>query len=287
MSIRFTKMHGLGNDFILINCLECKLRESAEGGLPELARKICDRHFGVGSDGLILALPSKAASFRMRIFNSDGSEAEMCGNGLRCFASFVRDEGLTSERELLVETLAGIKKADLTVKGGKVESVRVDMGAPLLDRKDIPMKGSGSRAIGEKIRLMGERIEATCLSMGNPHCVVFVDKVDTFPVEKMGPALENHNLFPRRTNAEFVQVISQSELRMRVWERGAGETLACGTGASAAVVAASLTGRTGRRVVVHLPGGDLKIEWNASDDHVYMTGPVETVFRGEWLIGGL
>jgi diaminopimelate epimerase len=149
------------------------------------------------------------------------------------------------------------------------------------------MKGSGSRAIREKIRVLGERIEATCLSMGNPHCVVFVDKVDAFPVEKMGPALENHNLFPRRTNVEFVQVISQSELRMRVWERGAGETLACGTGASAAVVAANLTGRTGRRVGVHLPGGELKIEWNASDDHVYMTGPVETVFRGEWSLGGL
>jgi diaminopimelate epimerase len=277
-------MHGLGNDFILINCLERKLPEQT---LPDLARRICDRHFGVGSDGLILALPSRVASFRMRIFNSDGSEAEMCGNGLRCFASFVREEGLTSERQLLVETLAGVRKTHLTVKGGKVESVRVDMGAPLLDRKDIPVKGDGPRAVGEKMKLMGERIEATCLSMGNPHCVIFVDKVDTFPVEKVGPAVENHNLFPRRTNVEFVQVISASELRMRVWERGAGETLACGTGASAAVVAGNLTGRTGRKAMVHLRGGDLSVEWSASDDHVYMTGPVETVFRGEWLAASL
>ena len=275
----FVKMQGLGNDFVLIDCTQ---RSPAEDALPPLAKAICDRHFGVGADGLILVLRSRTANFRMRIFNSDGSEAEMCGNGIRCFAKHVYESGLFTTEEPEVETLAGVIKPKLTVKRGKVVSVQVDMGKPRLSRKDIPMKGKDERVIGGKLRVLGERHEITALSMGNPHCVIFADDVERFPVETVGPAIERHDLFPRRTNVEFVQTLGAEEIRMRVWERGVGETLACGTGASAAVVAGVLTGRTARKVNVHLRGGDLRVEWRAADEHVFITGPAEEVFRGEW-----
>ncbi|HUT73219.1 MAG TPA: diaminopimelate epimerase [Armatimonadota bacterium] len=278
--MRFTKMHGLGNDYVVIDGVSRAL-EIPEQSLPRLAREMSGRHFGIGSDGIILVLPSKAAHFRMRIFNPDGSEAEMCGNGMRIFARYVYDHKLTDRRELEIETLAGIIRPRLQLRAGKVTAVTVDMGVPRLERKEIPMKGKGGRPLRERLRVLGERFEATCVSMGNPHCVIFVEDVDKFPVERLGPAIERHDLFPRRTNVEFVQVVGPAELRMRVWERGAGETLACGTGAAAALVAAHLTGRSGRKAVIHLRGGDLRVSWNP-DDHVFITGPAEEVFAGEW-----
>jgi diaminopimelate epimerase len=279
--MRFSKMHGLGNDYVVIDCVSQQISVS-EQSLPRLAREMSDRHFGIGSDGILLVLPSKVAHFRMRIFNPDGSEAEMCGNGVRIFARYVYDHRLTTRRELEIETLAGIIRPKLQLRAGKVSAVTVDMGAPRLERKEIPMKGKGGRPLRERLRVLGERFEATCVSMGNPHCVIFVDDVNKFPVERFGPVIEHHDLFPRRTNVEFVQVLGPAELRMRVWERGAGETLACGTGAAASLVAAHLTGRTGRKVTIHLRGGDLKVWWNPDDDHVFITGPAEEVFTGEW-----
>jgi len=280
-TLAFTKMHGLGNDFVMLECMHAAPPEEELG---PLAVAMCDRHFGVGADGVILVLPSRVASFRMRIFNADGSEAEMCGNGVRAFAKYVYDRRLTDRTDLEIETLAGIVRPQITVHGGKVTAVKVDMGVPRLTRKEIPMLGepAGGRVVKEKIKVNGERLEVTCVSMGNPHCVTFVDDVAHYPVERVGPIVERHNLFPRRTNVEFVQVVSPSELRMRVWERGAGITIACGTGACASLVAAHLAGRAGRKAVVHLPGGDLKIEWREHDDHVFMTGPATEVFTGEW-----
>jgi len=279
--MRFTKMHGLGNDYVVIDCVSEDISIS-ERRLPRLAREMSDRHFGVGSDGIILVLPSKSAHFRMRIFNPDGSEAEMCGNGIRLFAKYAYDHKLTRRRELEVETLAGIIRPRLQVRSGRVQAVTADMGAPRLERKEIPMKGKGGRPLRERLRVLGERFEVTCVSMGNPHCVLFVDDVERFPVERIGPAIEHHDLFPRRTNVEFVQVVGPTELRMRVWERGAGETLACGTGAAASLVAAHLTDRAERKAVVHLRGGDLRVSWHPADDHVFVIGPAEEVFVGEW-----
>jgi len=277
-ALRFTKMHGLGNDYIFVNGLSERLPRIS---LPGLARALSDRHFGIGADGLILVLPSRSAQFRMQVFNADGSEAEMCGNGIRMFARYVYEHGLTRDRELAVETLAGVIRPRLMVRGGRVASVRVDMGEPRLERSEIPMRGKPGRVIGEALRVDGERYEVTAVSMGNPHCVIFVKEVAEFPVARVGPAIERHRAFPRRTNVEFVQVLGRSALRMRVWERGAGETLACGTGACATLVAAVLNGKADRKATVHLPGGDLKIEWRESDNHVYMTGPAEEVFCGE------
>jgi len=282
--LTFTKMHGLGNDYVVLDCMRsCP----PEAELGELARTLSDRHFGVGGDGLILVLPSRAASFRMRVFNADGSEAEMCGNGVRMFAKYVYEHQLTRDTSLEIETLAGIIRPQLQVRGGQVVSVKVDMGVPRLSRKEIPMKGDppGGRVVLEKIKVEGERHEVTCLSMGNPHCVLFVDDVSRFPVERLGVALEHHQLFPKRTNVEFVQVLGPAELRMRVWERGVGLTLACGTGACASVVAAHLAGKAGRKATVHLPGGELRVEWREQDDHVLMSGPATEVFRGEWPLG--
>jgi len=279
--MRFTKMHGLGNDYVVIDCISPKLT-IAERRLPRLAREMSNRHFGIGSDGIILVLPSKTAHFRMRIFNPDGSEAEMCGNGMRIFARYVYDHKLTRRTELEIETLAGTIRPKLRLRAGKVQAITVDMGAPRLGRAEIPMRGPAGRVIGEPLRVQGETLEITAVSMGNPHCVTFVECVETFPVERIGPAVEHHEAFPRRTNVEFVQVVGPAELRMRVWERGAGETLACGTGASASLVAAHLTGRAGRKVVMHLRGGDLKAEWDARSDHVFITGPAEEVFTGDW-----
>ncbi|MCC6445867.1 MAG: diaminopimelate epimerase [Armatimonadetes bacterium] len=277
--MKFTKMHGSGNDFVVINSFEQEL--PAEEKLPELSRFLCDRHFGIGSDGMILVLPSRVADFRMRMLNPDGSESEMCGNGIRCFAKFVHDRGLTKENTVQVETLAGIKVLKLNVRGGKVESVRVDMGNPVLLRKDIPMRGdTNTEVIGETLRVDGKKFEVTCVSVGNPHCAIFVDDVENFPVTRIGPQIENHKAFPKRTNVEFIQVKSNTEIFMRVWERGAGETLACGTGACASTVASALNKKTGRQVTVHLKGGDLHVEWTG-DNRIMMTGPAEEVFTGE------
>ncbi len=276
--MRFVKMHGAGNDFILVDGAEEAIPEEQ---LAAVARNACDRHLGVGADGLILVLPSKVANFRMRILNADGSEAEMCGNGIRCFAKYVYDRKMHQDVVLTVETLAGIKTLKLNAAGGKVSTVRVDMGKPALSRSDIPMKGPDSpRVVAEPLKVAGKKLELTCVSMGNPHCVTFVDKTDEYAVEKIGPQIENHPTFPQRTNVEFVQVINEKELNMRVWERGVGETLACGTGACAAAVAAMLNGRVSRKVTVHLLGGDLFIEW-LGDDRVHMTGPAEEVFEGK------
>ena len=277
--IRFTKMHGLGNDYLLVDAMQ---KAPAEEKLPALTRAMSDRHFGIGSDGLILVLPSRAADFKMRVFNSDGSEAEMCGNGIRLFAKYVFERGYTQERSLEVETLAGIIRPVLKVRAGKVTEVRVDMGEPRLRRALIPMKGPDqAQVVGERLRVGGKRLEVTAVSMGNPHCVLFVDDVDRAPVAEIGPAIERHDLFPRRTNVEFVQVVGEGELKMRVWERGAGETLACGTGASAALVAAHLNGLAQRKVAVHLRGGDLSVSWSAQDDHVFIEGPAAEVCVGE------
>lgn len=274
--MKFTKMHGLGNDFIMVNGFEQNLPEDE---LPAIATRLCDRHFGLGADGLILALPSRAANFRMRTINSDGSEAEMCGNGMRCFAQFVRSQGLSRATIIEVETLAGIIRPQI-IGDDANPLVKVDMGQPRFGRKEIPVRGETAEAIADHLKVNGMRYEFTALSMGNPHCVIFVDDVKTFPVGKIGPLVENHNLFPRRTNVEFVQVVSNSMVRMRTWERGAGETLACGTGACAAAVACAINNRTGRKVGIELTGGVLSIEWNGSD-HVLMTGPAVEVYSGE------
>ncbi|WP_084667048.1 diaminopimelate epimerase [Thermanaeromonas toyohensis] len=268
-------MHGLGNDFVLVN----GFRERIERDMAELARRLCDRRFGVGSDGLIFLLPSQVADLKMRMFNPDGSEAEMCGNGIRCLARLAYEEGLVQGRVIRVETLAGIVVPELILEGDKVSQVRVDMGEPRFFRREIPMLGEGDTAIEAPLEVNGEIWEATCLSMGNPHCVIFVPRIEEAPVTELGPKLEYHPLFPQRTNVEFIEVQNPGEIKMRVWERGAGETLACGSGACAAVVASALTGRTKRKVVVHLPAGDLQIEW-AANNHVFMSGPAARVFEG-------
>lgn len=271
-------MHGTGNDFVVIDGIERKLSDEQ---LPHFARWICDRHFGVGADGLIIVLPSKIANFRMRIFNPDGSEAEMCGNGIRCFAKYVYDRKMHQDNQMTVETLAGVKTLKLNTAGGKVETVRVDMGEPRLLRREIPMRGKPeTKVISEPLRVARKKIEVTCVSMGNPHCVTFVDNLDYYPVEKIGPLIENHNSFPARTNVEFVEVVNQDEIKVRTWERGVGETLACGTGSCASVVAGYLTNRTSRKVTVHLRGGDLLIEW-AGNNRLFMTGPAAQVFEGK------
>jgi diaminopimelate epimerase len=272
-------MHGLGNDYLVVDAMQ---ESPSESKLSALAKALSDRHFGVGADGLILVLPSRAADFRMRIFNSDGSEAEMCGNGIRLFAKFVYERGHTKAKDLEVETLAGIVRPRLRVRGGRVTSVRVDMGEPRLARSEIPMKGTDeAQVVNERLRVGGRRYQITAVSMGNPHCVMFVEEVDRARVGEIGPAIERHDLFPRRTNVEFAQVVGDGEIKMRVWERGAGETLACGTGASAVLVAAVLNGLSSRKAVVHLRGGDLKVNWNREDNHVFIEGPAAEVFTGE------
>ncbi len=276
--MKFTKMQGIGNDFVVVNAIEQALEEEQ---LPIISRQMNDRKFGIGGDGLILVLPSKIAQFRMRMFNPDGSESEMCGNGIRCFAKYLYDRKLTTDSAFTIETLAGIKPVWLKVNGGKVESVRVDMGTPLLQRSEIPMRGDGNQpVIGETLRADGRKFEITCVSMGNPHCVIYEEKLETFPVGRYGPQIEHHVAFPKRINVQFVKVCSNSEIVLRTWERGAGETLACGTGACASVVASVLNNRTGKKVLVHLPGGDLLVEWSG-DNRVLMTGPAEEVFEGE------
>jgi len=275
--MKFTKMQGAGNDYVYVNCFEEKMANPAE-----VAVKVSNRNFGIGSDGLILIMPSEVADVRMRMFNSDGSESEMCGNGIRCVAKYAYDHGIVGKKEITAETGAGILTLQLFAgETNKVEKVRVNMGAPRLSRKEIPMLGDVSaRVINEPLNILHTTFHITCVSMGNPHCVIFVDDAEKFPVEKYGPLIENHDLFPRRTNVEFVQVLSPTEVRQRTWERGAGETLACGTGASAVTAAAVLNGLTGKKIVNHLSGGDLEMEW-ADDGCIYMTGPAVEVFAGE------
>ena len=276
--IEFTKMHGIGNDYIYINCLKKSLKN-----LSKLAVAMSDRHFGIGSDGLILILPSKKADFKMRMFNSDGSEAEMCGNGIRCFAKYVYDHKLTKKSQLQIETLAGIMELTLYIKKNKVESVLIDMGAPILERAQIPMLGEPGTVIQETLRLLdGSKFEITSLSMGNPHVVIFVEDVDNFPVTKYGPQIENSDLFPHKTNVEFIEIINEKEFKQRTWERGSGETLGCGTGASAATVACILNEKTKGKVTAHLTGGDLEIEWKENNEHVFLKGPAVEVFSGTW-----
>jgi diaminopimelate epimerase len=244
---------------------------------------MCDRHYGIGADGLILIMKSVKADFKMRIFNSDGSEAEMCGNGIRCFAKYVYDKGLTSKKNMTVETLAGIQVLELFLKNKKVDKVTVDMGEPILLRERIPMLGEPGMVIDEILQLDdGAKFNITSLSMGNPHVVNFVEDIENFPVEKYGRMIENHSSFPKRTNAEFVKVLNEDEVIQRTWERGAGETLSCGTGASAVTVACILNKKTKRKIKIHLSGGDLITEWNEKDNHVYMTGPAVEVFDGTW-----
>jgi len=272
--MKFTKMHGIGNDYIYIDCFREKVRNPSR-----LAVKLSDRHFGVGGDGLILICPSKVADCKMRIFNADGSEAEMCGNGIRCVAKYAYEHGISKSNPMRVETLAGIKTLKLTVRNGKVRSATVDMGEPRLERGEIPMKGRRGRVISEPLRAAGKTYRVTCVSMGNPHCIIFCKDVEKVPLESIGPVIENHPSFPRRTNVHFVQVISPREVKMRTWERGAGITLACGTGAAAVCVACVLNRRTENTITAHLPGGDLKLKW-APDGHVYMTGSAVEVFTG-------
>ncbi len=275
--MKFTKMQGAGNDYVYVNCFEEKVENPAE-----VAIRVSNRNFGIGSDGLILIMPSDVADVRMRMFNSDGSESEMCGNGIRCVAKYAYDHGIVAKKEIAAETGAGILTLKLfTNAGNRVEKVRVNMGAPRLTRKEIPMLGVGEeKVVNEPLNILHTTFHITCVSMGNPHCVIFVDDVENFQVEKYGPLIENHDLFPRRTNVEFVQVLSRTEVRQRTWERGAGETLACGTGASAVTAAAVLNGLTEKKLVNHLSGGDLEMEW-AEDGCIYMTGPAVEVFTGE------
>ena len=275
--MKFTKMQGAGNDYVYVNCFETQV-ENPE----QVAVKVSNRNFGIGSDGLILILPSDRADVRMRMFNADGSESEMCGNGIRCVAKYAYDHGLVTKKEITVETGAGILTLQLfTDSNNKVDKVRVNMGAPRLSRAEIPMLGDGpARVVAEKLNILHTIFSITCVSMGNPHCVIFVDDVENLQVEKYGPLIENHEIFPRRTNVEFVRIISPSEVRQRTWERGAGETLACGTGASAVCVAGVLNGFTEKKILNHLSGGDLELEW-AGDGNLYMTGPAVEVFSGE------
>lgn len=274
--MKFTKMHGLGNDFVLVDGAKEKLPED----LGALSQKLCDRHFGIGADGLVVILPSQIADVKMRIFNSDGSEPEMCGNVIRCFARLVYDLNIIRKHTIKVETLAGIIVPELIFSRDQIVSVRVDMGEPRLDRSLIPMEGAPGKVVDEAVQVDGNTYKVTCVSMGNPHCITFVSNVDDVPLADIGPKLETHPLFPRKTNVEFIHVLNKDEVNMRVWERGAGETLACGTGACATAVACVLNGLTNRAITVHLAGGDLHIEW-AENNHVYMTGPGQYVFTGD------
>ena len=273
--MKFTKMHGCGNDYVYVNLFEETIADPAQ-----LSIAVSDRHFGIGSDGLITIGPSDVADFRMRIYNADGSEAEMCGNGIRCVAKYVYDHELTSQTTITVETGAGIKTLDLLVENGKVTQVTVDMGEPILAPEEIPVIAEGMRVVDEPILVDGKEWRMTCVSMGNPHAVVFVDDVANLELEKYGPDFENHTRFPKRTNTEFVQVHSRTEASMRVWERGSAETWACGTGTCASVMACILNGYTDNKVLVHLRGGDLLIEYNPYNNHIYMTGPATEVFQG-------
>lgn len=274
--IKFTKMHGLGNDYVYIDAINQKIENESS-----LAKFVSNRHFGIGSDGLILICKSDIADFQMRMFNSDGSEAEMCGNGIRCVGKFVYDKGLTDKTIVKIETLAGIKTLVLNTKDGKVETARVDMGEPILEAEKIPVISKEQPVKNLELEAENKKFKFTCVSMGNPHAITIVENTKEFDVEKYGKILEVDKAFPKKSNIEFAQIIDKENIKMRVWERGAGETLACGTGACATAVACNLNGLTGRKVNIELLGGTLNIEWNEKDNHVYMTGPAVTVFDGE------
>ena len=274
--MKFTKMQGLGNDYVYVNCF----KETIENP-PEMAKKVSNRNFGIGSDGLIMINPSDVADFEMEMYNADGSRSEMCGNGIRCVGKYVYDYGLTEKEHISVETLAGIKYLDLTVEDGKVKLVKVDMGNPELVPANIPIVADGNRVIDEPINVNGTEYRMTGVSMGNPHAVVYVEDVKGLDIETIGPAFENHERFPNRVNTEFVKVLDRNTVEMRVWERGSGETMACGTGACAVAVACILNGFTEDKVTVKLLGGDLQIEWDKEADKIYMTGPAEVSFDGE------
>lgn len=275
--MKFTKMHGAGNDYVYVNCFEEQI-----GDPVDVAIKVSNRNFGIGSDGLILIMPSDKADVRMRMFNSDGSESEMCGNGIRCVAKYAYDHGIVGKTEITAETGAGILTLQLFPNAAnKVERVRVNMGPPRLAREEIPMNGVPvAQVVAEELTVLDRTFKITCVSMGNPHCIIYVDDVDNFPVSTYGPLIENHQLFPRRTNVEFIQIISRNEVKQRTWERGAGETLACGTGASAVCVAGVLNNLTDRKILNHLAGGDLELEW-LENGPVFMTGPATEVFSGD------
>ena len=280
--MHFSKWQGCGNDFVLVDCLDGQSMD-----FPAFARHACDRHYGIGADGVLLVLPSEHADIRMRIFNTDGSEAEMCGNGIRCFARYLYDFGRVRKQRFTVETGAGILEPELIIVDGDVSAVCVDMGEPVLSGDSIPVSGFGERrVIAEPIEVGGEAFSMTCVSIGNPHCVVFVDDIGRVPLERLGPMFESHTIFPRKTNTEFAEVRDPSHIRMRVWERGAAITLACGTGSCATLVAGVLEGRTGRTAKIELDGGTLKVEWREGNNHVYMTGPAELVFEGECSMDG-
>ncbi len=277
--MRFTKMQGIGNDYVYVNCFD----EPVPKDLAGLARRMTDRHFGVGGDGLILICPSdNGADARMRMFNADGSEPEMCGNGLRCVAKYVYDHDIKRADSLRIQTGRGILAVDLEFKGGKVDRVRVNMGQPILAGVKIPTKLPGNPPLDVPLAVGGQTLQVTSVSMGNPHCVTFVERASDELVHGLGPQIEHHAMFPARVNVEFIEIVSPTEVRQRTWERGSGETLACGTGASAVCVAGVLTGRTKRKIVNHLRGGDLELEWREADNNVYMTGPAVEVFSGVW-----
>lgn len=284
--VKFTKMEGAGNDYVYVDCFDEELPEPPES----LAGKAADRHFGIGGDGLVLILPSDKGDVRMRMFNPDGSESEMCGNAIRCVAKYVYDHGICRRETLAVETGAGILTLECQTDCGKVRRVRVDMGEPILIPEKIPTLlrapagGETDPIVSVPLTVGGHRVEVTCVSMGNPHCVVFVDEPTDDWVLGLGPILEKVPHFPRKTNVEFIRVVSPTQLAMRVWERGTGETLACGTGACASAVAAILGGKTERKMTILLTGGELEIEWNEADNHVMMTGPAREVFHGEWTV---
>ncbi len=276
--MRFTKMHGLGNDYVYVSTFD----QPVPADPARLAVAVSDRHFGIGGDGLILIMPSERADARMRMFNADGSEGEMCGNGVRCVARYLHDHDLARKDRVTIETGRGILTLDLDVVAGKVRGVRVDMGAPILKSREIPTTLPGDPPVNAPLRVGDREFAVTAVSMGNPHAVIYVDDVAEFPLEELGPAIENHPAFPRRVNVHVVEVYDPGEVRMRTWERGSGITLACGTGACAVCVAGVLTGRSGRKIQAHLPGGDLELEWRDDDAPVFMTGPATEVFSGEW-----
>jgi diaminopimelate epimerase len=288
--MRFTKMHGIGNDYVYVDCF----RDKPPKDPAQASKVLSDRHTGIGADGLILICPSERADARMRMFNADGSEAEMCGNGIRCVAKYVYDHGIAAKPTLKIETGRGILTLELQILGGKVKHVRVDMGEPILEPAKIPVSLTGNRIVDRALPLLADTACAkdgqdvgidpriTCVSMGNPHVVIYCKNVHKVPLDVLGPLLEKAPIFPKKANVHFVQVYSTSEATMRTWERGSGITLACGTGSCSVCVAGVLTGRTQRKITAHLPGGDLQLDWSETDNHVYMTGPAVEVFSGEW-----
>ena len=274
--MRFTKMQGIGNDYVYVNCFE----ETVENP-SQLAIRISNRHFGIGSDGLILICPSQLADCQMVMYNADGSRSQMCGNGVRRVGKFVHDRGIVKKSTVTVETLGGIKTLELHLENGVTKSVTVDMGQPILEPGKIPVRGEGDTFISQPVLVDGKEWEITAVSMGNPHAIVYVEDTGAQDLQKLGPAFERHHIFPERTNTEFIQVLDRQNLRMRVWERGSGETLACGTGACAALVATVLNGKCDQSATLKLLGGDLSITWDEKTNHVFMTGPAEFVFEGE------